>query len=205
MSIDGKVARAAELLKQGYTVEQVRRMVGVTNKDVADYKSRETNYLKSWTEAELKILAEYYPDHGPHWSGWKTLLPGRTYWSIKSKAPASKIYSKLTNGARRWTDADVAALREHYPVHGSVWDGWADSLPGRTRKSIRGKARLLGLHAPDCSAVSRETWWTGEEIEKLRKFYPINGIFWQGWEKELPGRSGLAIITKAKSLGIEGA
>lgn len=40
----------------------------------------------AWTNEELRLLQEYYKDHGPAWIGWKTFLPNRSNGAISSKA-----------------------------------------------------------------------------------------------------------------------
>lgn len=44
-----------------------------------------------------------------------------------------------------WTEAEDNALRVYYPRHGTDWDGWAEVLPGRTRKAIGGRAARIGV------------------------------------------------------------
>lgn len=47
-----------------------------------------------------------------------------------------------------WTDAEVNALRVHFPLHGPRWDGWAEVLGRRSEASIKSKARQLCLTQP---------------------------------------------------------
>lgn len=50
--------------------------------------------------------------------------------------------TRLTN---RWTNEDIRKVVDHYPTHGSRWDGWKDYLPGRKEGSIRMLASKLGI------------------------------------------------------------
>lgn len=50
---------------------------------------------------------------------------------------------------RPWTEAEDAALVEHYPARGAAWDGWARLLGRRTVPSIRWRAHVLGLRCDD--------------------------------------------------------
>lgn len=45
----------------------------------------------------------------------------------------------------RWTPEEDAALREHYPAHGTAWPGWAAVLPGRSEWGRRERAYKLGV------------------------------------------------------------
>ena len=48
-----------------------------------------------------------------------------------------------------WDESERAVVREHYPERGPRWDGWAEVLPTRTRRSIENRARTLGVrHDP---------------------------------------------------------
>lgn len=45
----------------------------------------------------------------------------------------------------RWTDGELARLRDLWPYHEREWDGWGLALPGRSWSAIKNKARELGL------------------------------------------------------------
>ena len=52
-----------------------------------------------------------------------------------------------------WTARELQLLREHYPSHGSSWDGWAALLPSRTKYAIDMAVKRYGLgYAPKVSA-----------------------------------------------------
>lgn len=48
---------------------------------------------------------------------------------------------------RRWTEAEDALIREHYPEHGGAWLGWAKLMPERmpTRRDMNRRACTLGV------------------------------------------------------------
>lgn len=46
---------------------------------------------------------------------------------------------------RQWTDLQDDILFDCYPKFGPSWKGWAEVLPGRTKKAIGERARRLGL------------------------------------------------------------
>ena len=91
---------------------------------------------------------------------------------------------------RRWTDAEIAALRRWYSASSIALQ---QALPGRTLRSIRSQARRLGVCA-------RPQAWTPGEVELLRKG-------WHRWGRRkllqaLPGRSWLALERMATTQGI---
>lgn len=54
-----------------------------------------------------------------------------------------------------WSAAEDAMLVAHYPERGPSWRGWADLLPGRSKKSIITRAGRLGVKAPRGAARGR--------------------------------------------------
>ena len=46
-----------------------------------------------WSRDEEEILARTYPEHGPMWIGYESILPGRTAQSIATKARRMGIAS----------------------------------------------------------------------------------------------------------------
>ena len=53
-----------------------------------------------------------------------------------------------------WSAAEDAMLVAHYQERGPSWRGWADLLPGRSKKAIKTRASRLGLTAPERRAAS---------------------------------------------------
>ena len=59
-----------------------------------------------------------------------------------------------------WTPEEDALMREYYPRHGAVWEGWALLLPHRSECKVRNHARRLGLRSDGpCTAH-------GEDLER---------------------------------------
>lgn len=56
--------------------------------------------LVPWSEDEIEILRAHYPDEGPFWVGWETLLPDRTDTAIMRKANTLGIRSHATRDGR---------------------------------------------------------------------------------------------------------
>jgi hypothetical protein len=91
---------------------------------------------KNWSEEEIKILKEKYPEMGSKCS----LFIGRNEISVKSKAKKLKL--KYDN-RDAWTDDEVSKLKDawsHYDM-----DKLLITFPGRTYSKIMGKARQLSL------------------------------------------------------------
>ena len=48
---------------------------------------------------------------------------------------------------RKWTAEEDALIREYYPKHGGLWDGWARLMPDRcpTENDLYVRAHRLGV------------------------------------------------------------
>lgn len=84
---------------------------------------------------------------------------------------------------RRWSEAELSSLSEHYLEHGPSWSGWAELLPGRTRNAIAEKAMRGGL------AERRKAEWSEEELRLLE--YVLLEL------SKRTGKAPSAIATKA--------
>jgi len=95
----------------------------------------------------------------------------------------------------RWTDAELAFVRDNYPAHGEYWPGW--TMLKRSWATIVNKAALMGVRR-------RHLRWTEEDDALLRDYYPTHGPSWSGWKSLMPcrpnGKDNLA--KRASALGI---
>ena len=66
-----------------------------------------------------------------------------------------------------WTTDELYILRAYYPTHGSVWDKWAELLPGRSSSAISNRACLEKLHHIGTDELSDEDFWTKAETRQL--------------------------------------
>lgn len=66
-----------------------------------------------------------------------------------------------------WTTDELYILRAYYPMHGSVWDEWAELLPGRSASAISNRACLEKLHHIGTDELSDEDFWTKAETRQL--------------------------------------
>lgn len=108
-----------------------------------------------WSSEEDSVLISFYPSYGAMWGEWKHYLPGRSDAAIVARAhrlglylseeayAAGKAKAYAALGRRPWTKEEDALLREHFPVHGAGWDGWAVLIPRRSCKAIADRARKL--------------------------------------------------------------
>ena len=65
---------------------------------------------RSWTEDELLVLRELFPEHGSRWDGWDDHLPGRTQAAIQCRAHVSGL--RMSPGASREHLAAGSTVRE---------------------------------------------------------------------------------------------
>lgn len=91
-----------------------------------------------WTSEEVAALREHYPSHGPGWSGWARLAPGRSYNAIKDKA---RCLGVLSHTRRQWTSAEVARAAEMLD-EGMTHERIAQEL-GRSRSAVSCEASKL--------------------------------------------------------------
>lgn len=61
---------------------------------------------------------------------------------------------------------------------------------------------VVALGRDRAVSYSRESVWTGAELEALRAHFPHHGPGWDGWAEALPGRTWQAIRLKAGRLGL---
>jgi hypothetical protein len=73
----------------------------------------------------------------------------------------------MISTGKAWTDADLAAVREHYPLGGS--QAVLKHVSGRSIRAIQNQASLLRLVAPD------KDLWTPAQDAVLREHYARSG------------------------------
>lgn len=159
-----------------------------------------------WTDKELQLVRENYPEHGGDWDGWAAALPGRSPRAIYRKANDMGVFyrgpRKQLGGGRRWSPEEEEILKKNYYEHGPLWEGWEDLLPGRNYTSIANKASLLGISHLRKRASSCLKW-TAVDDAVLEEHYPANGPRWSGWKDLLPGRTIRSITARAHALQIK--
>jgi len=82
--------------------------LGVVLTDDAKVVGRAKAYAvlgRAWTEAEDKVLARHFPDHGAGWRGWALILPKRTCEAIYNRARKLGIERR-----RQFTDAERSRI-----------------------------------------------------------------------------------------------
>lgn len=144
----------------------------------ADYR----NHRSAWTIRELKIVETCY---GRESTAAIARRLGRTAAAVRQKAVALG----LSGTSIHWSSQEEEVLRNEY-ARGEGISHVMTLLPGRTRKTIFQKARMLG--------ITSGRSWTEEECRILAENYPIKGGAMEG----LPNRTPEAIKIKASYLGI---
>lgn len=108
------------------------------------------NKMPPWTEKEEDILRELYWSKTPEKEIMKA-LPGRTWSSIQSKARRmSRVKRQKPRPPRRgkeWNKEEIAIIKEHW--NRLDWRVIQQKyLPHRSKPSLEGAARRLGLTTP---------------------------------------------------------
>ncbi|MDF0607079.1 hypothetical protein HZU77_015745 [Neisseriaceae bacterium TC5R-5] len=157
-------------------------MLGLTKKGVGD-----------WTEEELALLRQLFGS-APLQALQKQYFPQRTYGAVK--VVCLKLGLRTLPKRRPWTKCEDALLREHYStmVVAALQQRY---LPERSVNMVRGRAEKLGLQ-PFHSSES----WSESELAILQCEYPRMG---KACSQLFPGRTTIAIIGKARMLGLERA
>lgn len=93
-----------------------------------------------------------------------------------------------------WSDAEMAAVREHYSAGGSK--AVLPFVPGRSIRAIQNQAHLMKLSAP------QETWWSAQEDALLREHYATKGGAAVG---QMIGRTEMAVRRRAQTLKVRGS
>ena len=95
---------------------------------------------KIWTTEEDNIIIEYYPIGGKNLC--KTKLLNKDLNQIKIRA--QKLGIKYDN--LYWTQYEDDIIKEYYPSEGKTC---INRLPGRTEKTVQGRASFLGVKYKD--------------------------------------------------------
>lgn len=148
----------------------------------------EVKYL--WTEEEMLILREYYPLEGQK---VYQRLPGRS--AAACKRQALKIGLNSLNQALPWSIDEINIMQEYYTNN---FDKCIHLLPYRNKSAIYKKAESLGLKRN--IQGNQFGYWSPEENEILKSFYPIEGLLVQ---YRLTNKSDNAILQQAHKLGLK--
>ena len=139
-------------------------------------------YIRLWTEAEDKILREYYAAEG---SNVRFRLNQRSAESCRGRASALGLTYSGAN--RKWSSNEDEILRNYYSTEGAEVQ---KRLKGRSKEACNKRASKLGL----CTQGRKE--WTAEEDEIIRTYYKAEG---RKVAERLEGRTLTACQSRAKS------
>lgn len=156
-----------------------------TARTIMTHCSRICLYSKRWSDDELSILKELYPQNPEKClEELKKINQSRNKGTMVSKANTLMLKSD-----RWWSQEELELIKNYYPIEGP---SCFVRLYGRTKSSVMARASKLGLQAP-----GRE--WSDEEINIIKKYYANEGM---GIIKRIKNRSAESISAKATSLGI---
>ena len=145
----------------------------------------DVKYVRLWTEAEDKILREYYAAEG---SKVRYRLNQRSAESCRGRAAALGLTYSGAN--RKWSSSEDKILRNYYPTEGAEVQ---KRLEGRSKEACNKRAAKLGL----CILGRKE--WTAEEDEIIRTYYKAEG---RKAAERLEGRTLTACQSRAKYLNV---
>lgn len=94
--------------------------------------------------------------------------------------------------ANRWTEEEIAILREHYRTKGVKW--CAAQLPNHPAWSIEGKVRQLKME------LRPRAKWEQWELDLLAEHFPGKGVKWCA--ARIPNHTEASIAKKVQDLGL---
>ena len=142
----------------------------------------------SWTNEEIETLKKFFPIEG-----------GMCYKRFENKTKSSVVgyANKLgIHSQKYWTSEEISILKQYYPTEGI---GVVKRLPNRNKDTCQAKAQSLGIKSNNKSCP-RNTQWTNEEDDIIRRFYPTEGF---DCLHRLPGRSKSSVQSRACILGVK--
>lgn len=140
-----------------------------------------------WTDEEIEILKQTFEKIGAMGIIKQNLFSRHNYGTIKMKAYEIGLkYQKCFKYIPCPDDDKI--LMENYSKYGKKV---IDLLPHMTERQIEYRVKKLGLNI--------RNQWTEEEINILKKYYPIEGI---KVVDRLSGKKIASIYNKATKLGI---
>lgn len=167
----GKLCVAKGVTKKLSTIRMRAKKLGIHSKNTV------------WSDAELNVLYSMHETNTLNAISNK--LKGRSPKAIKKKLDELGLECVV-----KWSDEDIAILKEYYPKGGSklVKRKGVD----KPTNLIASKANSMGLKL-NVSRVS----WSDAEVEILIKYYGIEGM---NVLKRLPGKNRLSVINKLNTI-----
>ena len=144
----------------------------------------------NWTDEEIIILDECFPQIGAMEIVKRGLIPNHNYGAIKMKAYERSLSFRKVKTYEP-NDEDDKVLIENYSLLGRK--RILELLPHMTENQIKNRAKSLGLSFDNGK-------WTEKEYEILDKYYGILSI--DDLMIKLPNRNKSAIISKASKRGL---
>ncbi|MDF0607130.1 hypothetical protein HZU77_016025 [Neisseriaceae bacterium TC5R-5] len=148
-----------------------------------------------WTEEELALLRQHFGS-APLPALQKQYFPQRTYGAVTGICHKLGLRTQSGKPRQPWTRSEDTLLREHY---GSMGIAILQQryFPERSVDMLRRRLIKLGLHNS-----SSYYSWRESELVTLRREYALMG---NACSQLLPGRTTVAVMKKARILGLERA
>ena len=147
----------------------------------------------SWTDEEVQKLKDFAASGTKGLKKWaKEALPNRSYRAVLSKMDKLGLFDSSTD---YWTEEEIQKLKDFFASGKKGLRSWIKKeLPNRSEGSVRGKAIKLNL------INNHHHFWTDEEIEILKKYYPY-GVK-EAMKRLNNSVTAPQVTSKAKMLGI---
>ena len=104
-----------------------------------------------YSRAEDAIVLKFYPREGAKRTAER--LPGRDVESVYGRVKQLRGLGVRIDSGARWTNEELAILREHYPELGRA--GTAELLPNKTTGAVGRRAQLLGIRMSTAAKAKR--------------------------------------------------
>lgn len=128
---------------------------------------------KKWTDEEIKILKEYFPQGGTK----LCILNGLNRPKDSIRGKANKLGIKLLSNKNylnyredMWSAEEYAILSKYYPLGGAKL--CIEKGLNRSKNAIKSRAKMKGISSESYYAQ----YWSELEVDLLKKYYPIGGV-----------------------------
>lgn len=183
-----------DILKNNYLICDIKQLEKLLNRGgcAIIQKADQLGFKKEfkWTDEEINILIKKFPTCVE--KEFKSILPNRTYSSIKSKAKLLKIGKKeKVNKEFVWTEEQIELLKKLSKE--KVGLAKICKILKKQRYAVKRKKKELDIQR-------KEHIWTEEELEILKKYY--SNTHYSVLLSLLPNKNYRIISEKARNLGI---
>ena len=202
--------KAVELYKNGgeNSVRNYFKDLGLNNNQIGGLLSYLTKIglreplveYVNWKDSDIEIVKKYYPLEGINVIN---RLNGYSKKAVRCLVSKLNIHFNDFQKSDFYSEEEDEIIRTYYPTEGTFV---YKRLNNRTPDAVRCRARRLGIKVVklDTSLLKKRDFskvqkWTEEEVEILKKYYPLEG---KKVSERLLNRNECMVSKKASSLGI---